>query len=182
MEPQNNVFVGKSLIIMITVFIAGGVIGIAADPYLPSALSNAKKGYQSGFAAARKVIEDSTLGGFFKSPDDIRVLSGTVTAVSGDRITFHIQSTNPFDDSALANRVALINASTTVIKLTPSVGTTTKSTVPAQFVTSPATVLDIKIGDFINVLALENVKIVKEFSARGIQIQPETTGLIPTTR
>lgn len=129
--------------------LAGVAIGILADPYLPSALSNAKKGYQSGFATAKKLVEESRYGNYFRTPDDIRFVGGTVTAINGDRLTIHTASANPFDDPALNERTVLVDANTKVDLST------------------------IKVGSSVVVIASENVKAIKEFTASEIQLQPE---------
>ena len=186
MEPQNNTHLAKSLLIIIAVFISGSVIGMVADPYLPSAISNAKKGYDTGFAAARKVVEESTLGNFFKTPDDVRTLSGTVTSIDGNRISLHLASNNPFDDASLADRTVLITADTKIVKnvakdpktlseelaryraLTKTSTSGVPQPQPYDKVVSDFSV--IKAGDSISVSASENIKMMEEFSASEIQI------------
>lgn len=182
MEPQNNTHFAKSLII-IAVFISGGVIALVADPYLPSALSNAKKGYDAGFAAARKVVEDSTLGNFFKTPDDVRTLSGTVTAIEGDKITMHLASINPFDDQSLNDRTVLITADTKIVKnvakdpktlseeLAKYRFTAKGGAAPQSYVQIITSMSDIKVGTSVLVKSSENVKMMQEFTASEVQIQ-----------
>lgn len=185
MEPQNTKYFSKSLIVIVAVFVAGAVIGIVADPYLPSALSNAKKGYQSGFAAARNLVEDSTLGNFFKTPEDVRSLSGKVTSVNGDRLVMHLSSVNPFDDASLSDRTVIITADTKIVTFVardPKVyqedlakyraQVSTKGAIPPQPYTQVSSDISaIKIGDSLVVTTSENVKTMGEFTAKEIQIQ-----------
>lgn len=192
MEPQNNVHFAKSFIIIIAVFIAGGVIGVATDPYLPSALSNTKKGYDIGFAAARKVVEDSTLGNFFKTPDDVRSLSGKVISVSGGSLVIRLSSVNPFDDQSLNDRTVLVSADTKIMRnaakdpkvfqaelasfiktYRPSATSTTNGvTAPQPYTQIVIDISSIKTGDSVLVKTLENVKAMSEFTASEIQIEP----------
>lgn len=187
MEPQNNTHLAKSLLIIIAVFISGGVIGIAADPYLPSALSNAKKGYDTGFAAARKVVEDSTLGNFFKTPDDVRFLYGAVTSASSTSFVIHTRESNPFEDSTLSDRIVMVTADTKIFKLVSKDAKTYQAelaayeksvaaggsgtTIPSPSVKVVADMNSITIGSKLLVIALENIKETKEFVASEIQIE-----------
>ncbi len=184
METPNRL---KFSIIGIIILLIGAIVGMFADPYLPASLSNTKKGYQSGFDAARMLVENSDFGHFLSTPSDVRILSGTVTAVNGDLIALHLQSVNPFDGPALADRTVIVDASTTVTRLVPidpkvfqaemnsfvtaaqGAATNTK-TPPASFTTAATDAASIKVGDSINVSASENIKTLKEFPASSITI------------
>ena len=198
MEPQNNTHFAKSLIIIIVVFIAGGTIGVVVDPYLPSAISNAKKGYDVGFAAARKVVEESNFGAMFRTPDDVRTLSGIVTTISDNQLTIHFSQMDPFSDPKLDDRTVLINDSTTIVTLVQrdtklfqaemskftewirlSSATSSKGVIEPMVLPTPfaKTVVDrtaIKVGDALTITAFENIKTAKEFIAKEIQIQSRT--------
>ncbi len=192
--PQNHLaqYVGMLVI--------GLIIGAGASfAFLKSSPTTGNDSYQAGFDAAKQLVLDSSLGGMFKTPDDIRSLSGTVTAISGNQLTLHTQSTNPFDDPALADRTVLINASTTVVKLAQKdpktfqtemnafmkatqSGTSQPATPPEPFTRVPATVADIAVGNVVTVSAADNVKTAKSFTASQIQIQQETLpASAPTT-
>ena len=187
METKSNI--GIILISVIIAFLVGAVAVGFADPYLPASLSNTQRGYQAGFDAARTLVENSSLGSFFQTPADVRMLSGTVTAINGNRVTFHTQATNPFDDPTLANRVASIDASTTITTQTRkdqktyqadisalvqahTVAASTTAAIISPFVTTPASISDIKVGTSINVSAAENIQSSGEFTASAIQIIP----------
>ena len=189
MEPQNSPLSAKQITLGVAILVAGIIVGAAASFYFYSASS-----YQAGFNAARSLVEQSSLGGFFRTPTDARTLQGTVTALSGDRLTVRTHSSNPFDDPSLSDRTIFINASTTVIKvvqkdakvfqaemlnfLKASEGTATNSRIlPVAFITTVANVSDIKVGDSVNVLASEDINSLSEFTARGIQILPKTRAL-----
>jgi hypothetical protein len=173
---------------VVALLVIGAVAGALIDPYLPALVSNSKKGYQAGFNAARTLVLNSSLGAFLQtSNNDVRALAGTVTYINGSFLTLHVKSLNPFDDPALADRVIVINASTTVTRITQkdpvafqaemaaflkaNAGRAKPATAPVSFTTAAARVSDIKVGDTINVLAFGNVKTVKEFVAHSIQIQ-----------
>lgn len=140
-------------------------------------------GYQDGFTAAKALVENSNLGALIRTPDDIRSLAGTVTAVNGERLTLHLVSNSPFDDPALADRTVLVASSTKITKFVlkdPKVFqselaayTKTKSAPPPVPLTvATITLSDIKIGDSVLVTASGNIKSRKEFTAVSIQDQP----------
>jgi hypothetical protein len=145
--------------------------------------------YQAGFDAAKKLVEQSSVGTVIKTPDDIRNFEGTVTATEGNRITIHKQfSTNPFDDMTLNDRAVIITNDTKITKLTakdPAVFqtemqeflqnsiNTTSAIPPGTFLSTSANIADITIGSQISVTATENIKVMKEFIVSEIQIQPD---------
>lgn len=195
METNFTTPFGKPLVLIIAVFIAGCVVGVFADPYLPASLSNAKKGYQSGFDAAKKLVLDNPVSGLFKTSDDVRSIRGVITAVEGNTVTFHLSLINPFDDQTLNDRVVTISASTKIVtlvqkdsktiqaeidafnktllaKATSTAATAQPMAPPSSFTTTSASVGDLAIGSSVTVLASENIKSLKEFSASEIQIMP----------
>lgn len=185
METGNEM---KTISLSIAVaFLIGAVAAMLADPYLPASLSNTQKGYQAGFDAAKTLVASSSIGNFFQTPADVRMLSGTVTAISGDRVTFRVQPANPFDDPTLAERTAIADASTIITvqarkdqktyqaDISALVGTRITATGTAAalispFVTTPASLSDIKVGTSINVSATGNIQSSGEFTASAIQI------------
>lgn len=182
-SPVTYLIAGGALLL------AGGIIGVFADPYLPSSLSNAKKGYQSGFMAARTLVEKSSLGAFFTAtPSDIRTISGKVTAVQGNRITIHSDSVNnPFDGPAINDRTIIIDANTKVMQLTGKDAATiqaeiaafikakktTQATTTLGYIKTTVNASSIQVGGSLVVTAGENVKTLSEFTATEIQIQPK---------
>jgi len=193
MDTQTFAPVGPPahLIKYLGMLVGGVIVGIVAAPYLP--FHDPNDTYQAGFNAAKKVVEDSSAGNIFRTPDDVRILSGTVTAIDGNRLAFRINSVNPFDDPALANRTIIVNDSTAVLKLTqkdPKVfqaemiesrrakqGAMATSTPIATSVTpyiqTAGSVKDIAEGDSLTVFASENIKTSKEFPAKEISIMPK---------
>ncbi|HUY05174.1 MAG TPA: hypothetical protein VMV62_00405 [Candidatus Paceibacterota bacterium] len=180
----------KYLTLGIVLFLAGTVAGVYADPYLPASVSNAKKSYQSGFVAARTLVENSNLGNFFKTPDDVRSISGTVTAVSSAGLTLHTSSESPFDDLSLTERTVTVDTSTAVVRLTQKdpkvfqseldafmktaqVGSSTAMGYPSPFVQMPAGFENIKVGDTVIVTAADNIRTKSGFAASSIQIVPQ---------
>lgn len=146
--------------------------------------------YQAGFDAAKKLVEHSSLGGMLQTPSDVRVLSGVVSAVSGNQFTLHTQLTDPFADPALVDRTVLISPSTTIVKLVqkdPKVfqsemdafikanqaksGSTQTGTPPSPFSRIPATSADIAVNAVVTVVAAENINTAGSFTASQIQIQ-----------
>lgn len=140
--------------------------------------------YQAGFDVAKKLVEESSFGAMIRTPDDIRTVVGTATAVNGDRVTLHTQSINPFEDVALADRIVTFTSNTKIFRLIPKdpkviqseiksiqegKGSSLMASVP--FTSIPATLADITSGSMLMVTATENVKDKKTFTASEIQIQ-----------
>ncbi|MFZ3044207.1 MAG: hypothetical protein WA058_03850 [Minisyncoccia bacterium] len=176
METQNST---KYFLWIIGGGILIGAIGtIYVDPYLPASVSN----YQKGFATAKNLVENSSFGDLFKTPADVRTLSGTVTAINGNQLALHVQS-NPFDNPTLADRTVLISVSTEVVNFVlknpatyqAELASFTKSgqsgTPPQPFTQVAASASNIKVNDTIMVIATENIKTLKEFTASKIQFQ-----------
>lgn len=151
-------------IIVISLLVLGIIIGIFSDPYLPYSLSNTKKGYDNGFAAARAVVEGSSFGTFFKTETDVRVVTGTITAISGNQLSLHDDLViNPFEKNSFKERTIVMTDTTKVTKLIPK----NKNTVATQVTASPS---NIQVGDSVMVTAGENIKTLAEFAATDIQI------------
>ncbi len=144
------------------------------------------KSYQEGFDAAKKTVLESSLGGIFTTPEDIKTLLGNVTAIDGNRITIKVQSNNPFDDIALGERTVFIDNDTRIYSLSQkdpkvmqsemdefmkAVREGKNSPPPQPYASSKASIEEIKIGDIINVTATNNVKTLAEFTASEIQIE-----------
>ena len=193
----------QSVVFGIVILLVGMVLGAVIDPYLPTSISNAKKGYQAGFDAAREVIKNSSLAGVL-TPSNLRTLSGRVTSVGANQITIHYTPSDPFADPALADRTILVNSSTNIVKLTQidpkvfqtemaaflkavetSSSTPTQSTLPSTPPSSSTAVTisltDIKVGDAVTVMASENIGTAKEFTASEIQVQPQAATTSPST-
>lgn len=146
--------------------------------------------YQAGFAAAKKLAEESPVGGMFRIPDDVRRLSGTVTAINGDRIAIHTQSQNPFFDPALVDRVVIVTSNTKITKISSGdtaafqaaldtylknrqTGKKTTGTppIPPEPVVTTIGVSGIQVGDTLTAITTENISAVKEFTASEIQVK-----------
>ena len=181
METRRNII---CLVSSAALLIVGAIVGAYADSYFSVAKTTAA--YQSGFDAAKTLVLNSSVGNFFKTPDDVRLLQGTITAIDGNRVTFHVNSMNPFDDPTLADRTALLGASIVITKILPKDPKTyqaelanfTKApqgaTSPVPFTTVAANVANLGVGTTISVTASENIKTLHEFPAVAIQILPGT--------
>lgn len=181
-------------VIGIVLFLLGVIVVQFSDPFLPSAISNTKKGYQTGFTAAKTLVENSSLGSMIQTHSEIRTLSGTVTEVNGTQLTLHVRSMNPFADQSLADRIVLIDTSTKVSIMSQkdpkmfqsemnSYAKSAKAndaqpaTLPSPFITTPATVSSIAVGVSVSVTAAESIGTLKEFTASQIQIQSAPSSL-----
>lgn len=193
----NSLLVRRTLIIAFVL-----VLGIGIGALIPKTLPAQpapntdgleKSAYDAGFAAARKLVEESSIGSFVGVSDDIRSLSGTVTAIEGNRISFKFESFNPFENQALSDRVAVATESTKVIAfietgltkeekdekieslkaINPQIDDATLERFINQksFVEKAIVIADIKVGDTISVVASENAKTLREFEVVQIQVQ-----------
>ncbi|MBI5400894.1 MAG: hypothetical protein HZB12_02175 [Candidatus Yonathbacteria bacterium] len=178
-----------------TQYVGAVIIGIlvgagASFAYFKQAPASSENTYQAGFDAAKKRVLESQMGMMLRTSDDIRVLSGTVTAVNGNRITLHTQSANPFDDDpSLSTRTVLITSETKIVKLSQkdpkemqaemtafmknmqTIKGGTPAMPPEPFTRASATATDIAVGISLNITATENIKTAKEFTTSEIQIQ-----------
>lgn len=175
----------------IGVLIAGLLVGVGASfVYFKQAPASIGGGtYQEGFETAKNLVLNSPMGMMFRAPDDIRAISGTVTTVGGNSIVIHTQSQNPFDDPALFDRTIVLKKDTKITKVTQedakvlqakmdafmkniqagkSAGATPP--MPLEPTRTTVSVSSIAVGDILTVIAVENVKSMKEFSATEIQI------------
>lgn len=176
----------------IVAVIVGIIVGVGASfVYFKQAPASIGGGtYQEGFDTARARVLESPMGMIFKTPDDIRTISGAVTAISGNQITIHTESQNPFDDPALADRTITLSSDTKITKLSQGAPADFQAEmdafmkkmqsgkdvgllppVPPEPARTTVEVSGIKVGDTLTVTATENIKIMKEFTASEIQIQ-----------
>jgi hypothetical protein len=197
MEPQNpSLFTKQPILFGVPILIIGIIIGAFAGPYFPFS-SSSSSSYQAGFNAAKDLVEQSSLGSMLRGSDDVRTLSGTVTAVNGTSIMLHTVSKDPFADPSLGDRTILVNTSTKIFEFTqkdpkvlqsemaaftkaaqsgssvPFKEGTQPAVPPAPFVQTATDVTSITVGSVLTVTALENIKSMKEFTASEIQIQSQ---------
>ncbi|HEX8916967.1 MAG TPA: hypothetical protein VF898_00550 [Chloroflexota bacterium] len=176
---------------VLVALIVGAAAMLFADPYLPSNLSNTKKGYDTGFAAAKNLVYTSPVGAIYRMPDDVRAFSGTVTAVGADQFTIHTPSQDPFLDPALNDRIVHIDSSTMLFKMEPKdpkvyqkemtdysalvrAATTTLSVQPpAPFTKTAVSLSSLSKNQPVTVTTAENVRDANEFTATEVDIQAQ---------
>ncbi|KKS27498.1 MAG: hypothetical protein UU88_C0005G0003 [Parcubacteria group bacterium GW2011_GWC1_42_11] len=176
----------------------GALIGACASYfYLKQAPAGAENTYQAGFDAARKLVEKSSVGPMLQATADMRAISGTVTAISGNRITIHTQSMDPFLDPSLLDRNIIVSGDTNIISLSQKdqklmqaemeefmkrvqsgESMTQAVAAPEPFTRTKVSIPDITVGDIVNVTATENIKTIKEFTASEIQITPKLGNIV----
>lgn len=184
----------KNLPIIVVSLIVGIALGFLLDPYLPASFSNTKRsyndGYTFGFSAAKGIVEKSTVGGFFKSPSEITMVSGTITAVKGNLLTIHSQEiNNPFDGPSINNRNVTVSSTTKVFEIknkTPEAykaeiaefmkkkypPEVAKNLYPTPYSRNVIEISTLKVGDLVGVISTTNIKNAKDFTAKEIQLQP----------
>jgi hypothetical protein len=201
MDPFNTTKVispATYLITGVALLLAGGIIGVFADPYLPASLSNSKKEYKAGFTAARTLAENSSLGTLFRTQINRSTISGTVTAIQGNRIKIHDGSVQNdslntlFGVSFISDRTIIVDATTKVAKLAENTslvsqaktngyqevqqikpdGSTSVASSTNTYLETPSSVSGINIGDVLIVIAQEGAKTETEFIAQKILIAP----------
>jgi len=176
--------------------IVGMLIGtIATYSYVAMRPVDPATTYEAGFAAAKKLVEESSVGPMIQSMGEVRAVTGTITSVSGSRIALRVQSVNPFEDQNLLNRAITITSDTKIVKLSQKDPIKFQSemnaflkasqsasnpslTPPAPYTSTSITGADLKVGDTISVTAGDNIKSSKEFSATEIQVQPVLSAAI----
>lgn len=179
-----NKHILRKIFLVIFILLIGGAIGAAVNSYFSLLSSvakclppvtvkeegkNTKESYQAGFDAARKLVEESSIGQVFRSPDEIHAVAGTVMEINGNKILIRLNSSNPFDDPKLLDRTIVIGENTTFIAALPSIDLKNEK-VPITYTKKEATASDIKIGSYIAAVAGDNIKTIKEFTPDQIQI------------
>lgn len=191
MDQQQPIMCASRTKEYIGVFLAGVLIGAGAlYLYVGEASMDAENTYQAGFDAARKIVEESSIGPMIQATADVRAVSGTITAINGDRIAVRIQSMDPFMDPALLDRTIIVAKDTSIVNLSPkdqevmraemekymkSSQPGTPNLPPDPFTRVNASLSDLAVGGVINVTVTENIKAIKEFTAREIQILSNAT-------
>lgn len=158
-----------SIVTVTVLILIGAVVGAFADPYLPAMLSNSKKNYQVGFDSARKLVEKSSVGDFFRTESKVNSLSGTVTAISANQLTLYSPSANPFDVPTSDERTILIASSTKILKSTMVCSNISQINLATQQTSAESII----VGDFVSVSASENIKNLTTFTAAEIHISPK---------
>ena len=164
----------------IAVFIIGALIGAG----LSFPLSK-----QVGFNIAKERVFASPMGAVFRSPDEVRSISGTVTEIKGDEITIHTEVRSVFDDTSFADRTVIIATDTKIFKNEPTDMATFQKEMeafmkniragknniapprPPEPTRTEVEMSDITVGSTITATAEENIKTAKKFTASEIQIQ-----------
>lgn len=173
-----------TLVIIIGIILGAGAVFMYFKQ-IPGVISSDNT-YKAGFEAAKNRVLESPLGSLFRAPDDIHNISGGVTAVNGNVIVIHLVSTNPFDDPALDNRTVIVTPDTKILKITPQdteafrvkmdafmkmIQAGKGDGVPPQQTHTTVILSNIKVGDMLAIITIENIKSMKEFPASQIIIQ-----------
>lgn len=189
-----NEFPSKALytIVLIVACIIGAGAASLIDPFLPQSMSNTKKGYANGFVAAKAIVEKSTIGAMYRTPDDVRMLSGTVTEVGSAEFTLHTPSNDPFADPALNDRAVHIDAATVVYNIEQRDSKTFQKEMEAYLAamrhasSTPTALIQpssaikvrtdlsaLKKGTPVTIMTKENIRDRAEFIATEIDIQQQ---------
>jgi len=181
------------------IFILGILIGAKTKSKSTaiSQLSGGKDTFQAGWEAAKKRLADSGFASMGLSGLEIKNLIGEVKKIENNKITLKTAPLEPLADPELDERIVLISNNTKIYKyeekdaavykqemeefnkkmqqqLRPTSETSTPSSpiVPPEFRTKKeAAVSDLKENQRINVIAAENIKDKKEFTAIEIDIE-----------
>lgn len=191
MEQQTPLVCPSHTTQYIGAVIIGIVVGVGASfIYFRQAPVASSNTYQAGFEAAKNRVLESSMGMMFRTQDDIRTLSGAVTAVNGNQIIIHTESTNPFDDPSLADRTVLITNSTKITRISQSDTAAFQAEMeafmkqmqsgkgaggtppqPSEPIRTTVSASSIVVGDTLTVTATENIKSSEKFTASEIQIR-----------
>lgn len=174
----NKIYIG---LLFTSALVLGFVGNFVVDPYLPLQISNTKKAHAQGFVEAKELVQKSPLGKLFPQVEDMRFVSGKVTAINGNKITIHITNNDPFDDSFIADRVVVVASTTKIIKQVAKDRAVFQDELKNSFTKTsgmpavpnieiPGTILDIKIGDSISVSVSSNIKKLPTFNADSVTI------------
>lgn len=174
METQANT--GRYSIVTLTLLgvvmlILSSAIGAILGPvFFPTTINTTPQNQQAYLSSVNTVV----------STDSVRVLSGSVKAFSGNRMT--VRSLSGEQDPSLAERIVIVNYDTKITKTLPkdsktlqaemknSSNKTTGLVLPQEpFTREVASASDIAIGDIVTVTASENISMTKEFIASDVK-------------
>lgn len=185
MEPQTNsgqALSGKYIVIGVVLLILSSAIGAIIGPVLSS---GGNTGTQNQSASAP--IFQAPTANAADFVQDLRILSGSVTAISGSNFTLHTQISG-ITNASLIDRTVIVTGETKIIKTAQKDQATLSSEMaafaknmqdaktkpqlvlqPEPFTRTPADALEISIGDIVTVITAENISTKKEFVASEIE-------------
>lgn len=151
-------------------FLFGAIVNHLTDPYLPVSISNTAKGHVSGFADAKKVAVNSSLGKSlqYKAKYETRMVAGKVTGVSGDTLSLHVENGGLFDDPALAERSIRADANTKVMRIVRTDSPSAKGTSTPSIIQTQIKVTDLHVGESVTVFTPPTGGDSKSFTALSI--------------
>lgn len=181
-STSRYILTALAIILVITAFVLVGLNALDMQNKLGLNLggsNQAREQYKLGYQAAREKLKASCP----MVERHSETISGTVTAVSGDKLTF-LQDT--FDTSEIIDgvkdtRVATVSAATKLQLRTnkpqdqlskemaafkPAPG----ATPPSPFITTSARLSDIKAGDKVIITSDKDLRLVAEFPALSVDV------------
>lgn len=189
--PKATLIIVSNFIILIVGFYIGYSLNSDNNncPVLGILGGNQKNSYEAGWKAAQEKIEQSGL--LRPEPAEIFTVTGTITAVSGSKITLKSNPViaNPLAEQAPEERIITVTANAKIIKQTTKspdefaaelekyrkdaadlAPGETPPAPPSAFVTEEIKLADLKIGDTVSATSDMNIKMSAEFAAKEITI------------
>lgn len=197
MEQEKSLAHSWQAVTYFIVLVIGIIIGLATTQMYtkqqPIVTENVPK---AGIEVIKNPREDGISNPYSLGvTDGLRMLSGVVTEVSGNRITLHLLEVNPFEKTDLNDRTILVAGDTKIsvifpkdskilsnetdafIKImqqkTAQGGNGVSQLPPDPFTHTASSLQNITIGKTIIVTAKENITKMKEFTASNIDIPNE---------
>lgn len=191
----------KIIVVSISLFLLGGILGTlvtvrfnTTGQTTQSVIDTTSPSYQSGFNAARKLVEESDqFSILLQNTDDVRYISGNIVSIEGNRVNIHTPSVNLFEKN-IENRTLLITSDTQIIKREPkdaevfiiektafneklksveNVSVDTWLNSPSPFNEKNIPIGDLRVGIHIDVSASYNIKDLTEFTPSAIFLEPK---------
>ena len=176
----------------IIMLLLGGGLGILVDPYMPTSMSNTKKGLASGhtagFAEAKAKFENSIAGKGIKKVTNTRNLSGKVTSTSGNSISLSLHTNDPFVEPSALNKTVFVTASTTItlvsVKVQEKRVNTSEGvkTTPSVLEFSTITGGALQKGDNLTIFLSAETMNLETPTALAIQVSPRTNVYTPDNK
>lgn len=161
--------------------------------------ANQQKFFQAGWQAAKERLNDS---GYYPQVNmEIKNLSGEIKSISDNKISLKIHPLEPLANPDLDNRLVVVDNNTKIYKLGAKSqveyqkevtefnkqiqginnnSTKPESLTPPQYFNKiPASSTELKVGQMITVLANQDIKNLKEFTAVEISLQSILMPTIP---
>jgi hypothetical protein len=185
-----------AIIAALVIFLVGVLVGMSFSKKVIVSGNRQDNSFQAGWNAAKERLKQSPMGMVLPADLEIKNISGKIEKIYGNKITIRINPLEPLADPNLDTRIVVVDSSAKIIldvpkdqaqlekemkefntqMSKPQVSTDPSQPVnpimpPTSFVAKDILLSDLKVNQYISVIANENIKDKKEFTAIQIEAQ-----------